>query len=129
MGMGGGAPPPSGLLSPPRTSEMFGGMDNQIIPVPGYQFYQLLLRNAMNPQDNPGLADHEYDPAGNLVDHPPPMQLFDNGHIRPSSALCHRPVGTTNALQQSQAQVHLSQVSARGALQAASQGQHHALQG
>jgi hypothetical protein len=100
MGMGGGAPPPSGLLSPPRTSEMFAGMDNQIIPVPGkYQFYQLLLRNAMNPQDNPGLADHEYDPAGNLVDHPPQMQLFDNGHIRPSSALCHRPVGTANALQ------------------------------
>ena len=62
-----------------------------------------------NPQDNQNIGDHEYDPAGNMVDHTPQMQLFDNGHIRPSSSLCHRPVATsTNPLQQPQAQIHLS---------------------
>lgn len=74
LGMGGGAAGPSGALSPLRATDMFGGVDSQIIPGPGsFQFYQLLLRNAMNPSDVPGLADHEYETAGNLVDHPPQM--------------------------------------------------------
>lgn len=73
MAMGGGGPPPSSILSPPRMSEMFGGMDNQIIPGPmqGKHFYQMLRSAMANPQDNPNLGDHEYDPAGNLVDHGP----------------------------------------------------------
>lgn len=59
-----------------------------------------MLRAINNPQDHQNLGDHDFDPAGNLVDHTPQMQLFDNGLIRPSSSLCHRPVtAASNPLQ------------------------------